>query len=103
MSTSSTLSVVALVAEIDSYIRQCGGPYSAWYCGIACEPRNRMFSDHCVHELLDAWIFRSAGSEQAARRVEMQFLAKGCKGGGSGGDCNTRFVYVYRIRDTTKQ
>jgi len=103
MSTTSTKSVAAIIAEIDDYIRRQGGAYSSWYCGVAADPRDRLFKDHSVDEKNDQWIYDNAGTDTKARQVEKHFLDKGCKGGGGGGDQTTRYVYAYRITSTTRE
>ena len=91
------------VAEIDAYIRQCGGGYSGWYIGIAADPRDRLFNDHNVSEKNGAWIYRDAGAEQGARAVEDYFVGLGCKGGPGGGRSDSRYVYAYKITPTTRE
>ena len=103
MSTVSNASETQIIADIDAHIRNCGGTYSAWYCGIASDPRQRLFTDHNVDEKNGAWIIRDCGTDTAARRVEEHFLKKGCKGGGGGGDRTTRYVYAYKITNTTRE
>ena len=102
MSTATSAEQKA-IAEIDAYIRQHGGVYSAWYVGIAADPRKRLFVDHNVNEQGDLWIYRGCGTETAARRVERYFLAKGCKGGQGGGDRDSRYAYAYKITPTTRE
>ena len=85
---------------IGSYIKEHGGDYPKWYCGIATDPEERLYEEHNVHR----WgirIHRDAGSESAAREVEKHFLAKGCKGG-TGGGKNPHYVYAYKITSTTR-
>ncbi len=103
MSTVSTKTVATIIAEIDAYIRKCGGTYSSWYCGVAANPRDRLFKDHNVDEHRGQWIHADAGTDTKARQVEKHFLDKGCKGGGGGGDHTTRHVYAYRITSTTRE
>ncbi len=103
MSTSSTASIPTIVAEIYSYLRRHGGACSSWYCGIAADPRRRLFIDHNVSEQHGAWIYQDAGSALNARTVEKQFHELGCRGSGGGGDESTRFVYAYRIDATTRE
>lgn len=96
-------SVQQAILDIETYIRQNGGVYSAWYCGVATDPRQRLFRDHNVDEKSGTWIFRGLVSDTEARRVEAYFLAKGCKGGAGGGDASSRSVYCYRITPSTRQ
>jgi hypothetical protein len=84
------------VQRIDDYIRKYGGPYSAWYAGIATDPRVRLFNDHGVAEKNDAWIFEDCVTDIAARKVEEHFLAKGCDGDTGGGDSLTKYAYAYK-------
>jgi hypothetical protein len=101
MFRTSTLQQV--VNEIDGHIRQCGGAYATWYCGIAADPRDRLFSGHSVDEKNVPWIHRDCGSDDAARKVEAHFHAKGCQGDGGGGDGDTRYVYAYKITASTRE
>lgn len=92
-----------VISAIDNHIRKCGDDYRNWYCGITSNPRQRLFVDHNVDEKNGSWIYKDAGSEDAARRVEQYFLDKGCKGGGGGGDFASRYVYAYRITSSTRE
>lgn len=92
-----------IVTDIDGYIRQFRRPYAEWYVGIASNPRDRLFVDHCVSETGDRWIFRDAGTDSAARALEQAFLNAGCKGGDGGGDYTTKFVYAYLITNSTRE
>jgi hypothetical protein len=85
------------VMDIEDHIANCGGSYNDWYCGIASDPRQRLFSDHNVDEKKDAWIFRVCENETTARNVERYFLGKGCRGDEGGGDWQTKYVYAYKI------
>ncbi len=85
--------------EIKTHIEENGGDFSKWYSGIASDPKDRLFNQHKVK---DAYIYRNAGSEDVARRIE-DYLVKtlGTKGGGGGGDKDTTFVYSYKIKSST--
>jgi hypothetical protein len=92
-----------VINDFEIYIRQHGGGYSAWYCGVAADPKSRLFNDHNVDKN-GAWIHSGdTGSDDVARNIEDYFLSKGCKGGGGGGDSGTRYVYAYKITSTTRE
>jgi hypothetical protein len=93
----------AIINGIENYILGNGGPFSAWYCGVAADPRRRVLVDHNVNETSGRWTASDCGTDTAARAVELYFLSKGCKGGPGGGDRDTRYVYAYRITPTTIQ
>jgi hypothetical protein len=98
--------IVKQTAEqaIRDYIESCGGVYSNWYVGIACDPRRRLFVDHNVDEENGRWIFQGCESSAIARDVEEFFVdILGTKGGAGGGDLATRFVYAYKITLSTKE
>jgi hypothetical protein len=95
------VAVMSIISDIDDHIRQGGGRYPAWYCGIAADPRDRLFNNHNVAEKNSWWIFRDCGTDATARKIEDHFHAMGCKGDVGGGDWNTRFVYAYKITGTT--
>lgn len=82
--------------EITDHISRCGGPYSAWYVGIASDIRQRLFGDHRVDEEGDSWIFRTCASEDVARGIEDHFLALGADGGPGGGGKDSKVVYAYK-------
>lgn len=103
MSTVSILTVAQAIPEIDAHITKCGGGYAGWYCGIASDPRKRLFTDHRVDEKDGSWIYRDLGTDTSARRVEDHFINKGYKGGGGGGDRATRFAYAYKITWSTRE
>jgi hypothetical protein len=90
-------------SEILSHIRQCGGSFAGWYCGIAADPRDCLFNRHGVDAQNGAWIYRDCGSELAARQVESYFHSLGCQGAGGGGSVLTRFVYAYVITPKTRE
>ncbi len=86
----------SIIQDINNYISQHGGGYSAWYVGIASDPKDRLFNEHNVDQHNGAWIYKDAGSETEARRIEKHFLSLGCDGGTGGGDYSTRYVYAYK-------
>ena len=100
---SAVIGVQQIANEIDAHIRKEGSGYGNWYCGIASDVKQRLFTDHNVSEKGGWWIFRDAGTDNAARNIEEYFLKKGCKGGGGGGDGGTRYEYAYKITSTTQE
>ncbi len=91
------------VADIEEYIAKYGGICADWYCGIASDPRQRLFLDHGVDEIYDAWIHGDCGTEAVARSVERYFLSRGCKGDEGGGDRQTKYVYAYKITSHSRE
>ena len=95
-------SVDQTVSEIMQHIRDCGGPVSTWYVGIASDPQTRLFNNHQVHENGDAWIFRNTPSHEIARAIEQYFVSRvGTDGGPGGGDVNSIHVYAYKKTRST--
>jgi hypothetical protein len=90
-----------ILTEIKAYVAKNGGRCSEWYAGIASDARRRLFIDHAVREIGDAWIFWPCGSSTAARNIEKILFNLGMKGGPGGGDYSTDFVYAYRIAGHT--
>lgn len=104
MATASTTSrKQTIVSDIKSYASVHGGPYSQWYIGIAATPRHRLFNDHGVAEHGGAWIYRECPSSAVAREIEELFIGLGMQGGSGGGDSTTKYVYAYKITQTTKE
>lgn len=93
-----------IIQEVDAHIQKENSGYRNWYVGIARDPRSRLFNDHNVSEHNGWWIFREAYSDTSAREVESFFLDyRGTKGGPGGGDSDTKYVYAYRITESTKE
>jgi len=95
------MSKLQVLADIQGYIARNGGNYPSWYAGIACDPRDRLFTGHSVKEQGDYWIYRTCDSNDDARSVENTLLRLGAKGGPCGGDNDTKAVYAYRIATHT--
>lgn len=92
-----------IIADIANYVRDSGGAYSAWYAGIAADPRARLFNDHPVREQGDSWIYRESEGSDAARQIEEHLLARGMDGGPGGGDSTTKSVYAYKKTANTRE
>ncbi len=86
-----------LKLDIKAYMDKNGGAYGEWYAGIAADPKQRLFTEHGVHENGDAWIYDWAPDSDTARRVEQYFIKTlGTDGGSGGGDSTTKSVYAYK-------
>lgn len=81
--------------EIVEHMDNQGKAYSDWYCGIASNPRERLFNEHHVDERNGLWIYSPCSSDTAARDVEAKLINLGCNGGCGGGDETTIYVYAY--------
>lgn len=81
--------------EIVAHIKQQGGAYSTWYCGITSDWKNRLFNEHKVPRGGDYWyIAGQCYTNVAAREVEEALLKLGCDGGVGGGDQATVYAYA---------
>ena len=95
-----------IASEIKNHADREGSGYSNWYCGIASDPNQRLFSDHNVPSGKDQawWVKRNANSEKNARDTESYLLELGFDGGSGGGDGTTIHVYAYKkIPRVTKE
>lgn len=95
-----------IVTDIISHANQEGSGYQNWYCGIASNVDQRLFSDHNVPqgENLAWWIKRNASNEIDARDTESYLLSLGFDGDTGGGDYQTAYVYAYKkIPGITKE
>jgi len=92
-----------IVKDILEYFGKEGGSYSSWYCGIASNPRDRLFTDHSVSEDNGWWIYKDANNETNARDTEQYLLGLGFSGGPGGGDGATKYVYAYKITTSTRE
>jgi hypothetical protein len=72
-----------------------------WYLGTSSNPEDRLFVHHKV-EKESFWIYKDAGSEEAARTI-VKFIMDTyqTKGNADSGDGNARYVYAYVMTDMT--
>ena len=103
MSATVTLANATVINDIANYVRNWGGNYSQWYCGIAADLADRLFKAHNVDKANGAWIYRPCGSSDEARATEDYFFGLGMKGGPGGGDYATKSVYAYKITSSTRE
>ncbi|MFH1186900.1 MAG: hypothetical protein V1697_01860 [Candidatus Levyibacteriota bacterium] len=91
-----------VIKNILAHITNTGGNYSSWYVGIAQDPKKRLFQDHNVKEVGDAWVYDQCLDNMSAREIEDYFVNKlNTDGGTGGGDENAIFVYAYRKTSST--
>ena len=90
--------------EIVAFIKSKGGAYSEWYCGIASNWEERLFSDHQIPSKAYKWWIVSdpCSNDTAARNAEKALQELGCDGEPGGGDETTIYVYAYLKGDMTK-
>ncbi len=86
--------------KISARIEKQGGAHSDWYCGIASNVGDQLFSDHNVSREKDLWVDSECESSGAARAVKKALLELGCDGG-IGGDEDSIYVYVYLKSSST--
>jgi hypothetical protein len=92
-----------IVAEIASYVRDCGGAFNRWYVGIASDAEDRLFNAHAVRKNGDFWIYRLCPSAAVAREIEELFISNGMDGASGDGDSSTMYVYAYRKTPSTRE
>lgn len=76
---------------------------SNWYIGIATNPRERLFDNHCVDKDHGGWIHRVAFNETDARDTEAYLLDENHFKGNVGGGNHPTYIYAYKITSYTKQ
>jgi len=83
--------------QILAYIKEKGGAYSQWYCGIAANWEDRLFNEHRIPSRAYQWwiVTDKCISNAAARKAEDALHELGCDGGPGGGDEDTVYVYAY--------
>jgi hypothetical protein len=91
-----------IVMDILEFIQREGGHPRMWYVGVTDDAQGRLFDEHQVHYQNDAWIYRTAASEEEAQRVEEYFLEYGLDGRKGGKRPDFRKVYAYRKGINTK-
>ena len=92
-----------IIGTIKYHISQHGGIYSNWYVGITKDPKERILTQHNVG-LINFPLYFDAGSSENARSIEKYFVDfLKTKGNPGGGDYNTKYVYVYFIKNNARQ
>lgn len=86
--------------EIKAHIDKEGSAYSNWYVGIT-NNIDRRSNEHNVDRELSWWIYRTANSDEIARKIEKYFIGLGTDGGDGGGDETSKIVYAYKKTSTT--
>lgn len=74
-----------------------------WYVGIATNPRDRLFMDHCVDKRNGRWIYRDAVIETDTRDTEKYLLEAYPFKGDVGGGIFPTYVYAYKITSYTRE
>ncbi len=82
-------------------IRNNGGVFSDWYCGITNDVRRRVFEEHRLPE--NGLLFScECASKGQAEAVENAFIeGNNCAGGRGGGNDESVHVYVYKMTPNT--
>ena len=90
--------------RIVAYIKEKGGAYPQWYCGIAADWEDRLFNGHKIpNRAYEWWIVPpKCFSNAAAREAEDALHKIGCDGAPGGGDEATVYVYAYLKGSMTK-
>lgn len=84
-----------LVAQLEGHLGAHPGPRSAWFVGVARDPRRRLFAEHAVRVEDDAWAWIAAPTETLARAAAHYFHELGYPGALTFA-LDARVVYVYR-------
>ena len=100
MPINTTKTEQTIINEINEHIRK-SLPHSSWYVGIAKDARDRLFNDHNVSQTNAYWIYRECENDTMSRDIEQYFLKLGCQGGDGGGDYRSKYIYAYKITNTT--
>lgn len=93
----------AIMARVESTIRDWGCPLSQCYAGISAYPWSRLFDDHSLRLGLDCYEIFECGRSSVARYIEKHLLTIGADGGTGGGDENATFLYVYMKGPHTRE
>lgn len=100
----TTLTAQQAYDEIVAYIKEKGGAYSQWYCGIAADWEDRLFKGHQIPSKAYQWwkVPGKCVNNTAARNAEDALHKLGCDGGPGGGDEATVYIYTYLKGNMTK-
>ena len=80
-----------IISSIEGYIK---GRYSSWTTGVTDRPDERKREHKQDGKDVSYWHEWDASTESVARRIERDFINKGCKGAG-GGLGNANYVYIF--------
>ena len=88
--------------EIRQFIEEKGGRILDWYVGISSAPEERLFQEHGLIKNNDDWIYRTAESQDEAKRIGKYFAVMIRTDGAGYGELNASTVYAYRKKPHTK-
>lgn len=91
-----------IINSIQKFISSNGQYYDQFYIGIATNPRSRLIDGHGITKETPCIYSTDPLPAETVRAIEKYFIAKGTKGGDGGGDCNTRYIYCYKICPWTR-
>lgn len=93
-----------IIDAIKNFINSNDGNYSAFYVGIAKDPKDRLFNEHKVDESSGIYDYWEAYDDEDARDVEKYCIdTLGTKGGDGGGDESSDNVYAYKTTSDTEE
>ncbi len=92
-----TITAQRACSQIVVFIREHGGAYSQWYCGVAADWEDRLFNGHRLPDRSYRWwiVTDACIDNPAARLAEDAVHSLGCDGGPSRDDEGTVYVYAY--------
>jgi len=98
------LSVQQIKFEMFGYIKEFDPEFTAWYVGIASDPKSRLQAEHGVDLERDIWLYKQALSFAACRTVQRYFIEKLNTDGElvPAGSENDDCVYLYRKSERTR-
>lgn len=91
----------SIIRDFEDYIDKYQLDYSEIYVGITNDVERRLFQEHQVPKDHYWWIYSPADNNDIARKVEQDFISKGCQGGSGGGDDSSNIVYAYKTSSIT--
>jgi hypothetical protein len=98
------LSIQQIKFEMFGYIKEFDCEFSAWYVGVARDPKRQMQVEHGVDLDRDIWLYKQALSFAACRTIQRYFVEK-LKTDGEltlAGDEETDCIYLYRKSERTR-
>lgn len=97
------LSVQQIKFEMFSYIKEFDSDFSAWYVGIASDPKAKMKDQHGVDLDKDIWLYKQALSFTACKTIQRYFI-ENLKTNGelvASGNEDMDCVYLYKKSERT--
>jgi hypothetical protein len=88
------------IAHLQGHIQKNGGSYAEWYVGIARDVPTRLEQHRATTVNIPG--FCEVDSREDAQATEQHLMKRGCRGVVTGAVEEAKWVYIYKVGDSTQ-